>query len=143
MQVRNNEWEEGTMAAGKNYKVVLIEVSDKKRNDSKEHELHITIELDDWRQKETIGVGGVSVFDEKGNHIERLKYEDGNTHLSYPLGGAEKYRDKIFRLPMSEAAYNQAKAEATITMIVREDGKEYREKLPMKDGMYSWKRNNQ
>lgn len=126
------------MAVVKNYKVVLIEVSDKKRNDSKEHELHITIELDDWRQKEIIGVGAVSVLDEKGNHIERLKYEDGNTHLSYPLGRAETYRNKIFRLPMSEAAYNQAKKEATITMIVAEDGKEHPEEHLMKNGMYSW-----
>lgn len=126
------------MATVKNYKVVLIEVSDKKRNKSGDYELHITIELDDWKQTEMIGVGAVSVLDEKGNHIERLKYEDGNTHLSYPLGGAEKYRDKIFRLPMSEAAYNQAKAEATITMIVREDDKEHHEKLSMKNGKYSW-----
>lgn len=125
------------MAAGKNYKVVLIEVSDKKRNDSNEHELHITIELDDWKQTEMIGVGAVSVLDEKGNFIESLKYEDKNTHLSCPMGGSEKYRRKVFRLPMSEAAYNQAKTEATITMVVAEDGEKHPEEHLMKDGMYS------
>lgn len=39
---------------------------------------------------------------------------------------------------MSAAAYNQANTEAMITMIVAEDDKEYREKLSMTGGMYSW-----
>lgn len=123
------------MAAGKNYKVVLIEVSDKKQNKSDHHELHNTIGLDDWRQKETIGVGTVSVLDEKGKNIESLKYEDKNTRLSYPMGESGKYRRKIFRLPMGDKAYNQAKTEAAIAMVIEEDGEKYHEKLSMKDGI--------
>lgn len=126
------------MAAGKNYRVVLIEALDKKRRKSDNHELHITIQLDDWKQKETIGVGAVSVLDGNRKCVESLKYEDKNTHISYRIGGSEKYRREIFRLPMSEAAYNQAKKEATITMIVAEDGKEHPEEHLMKNGMYSW-----